>query len=151
VVILTDDQPWNSFQALPVVRDKLIRHGVRFANTFVVNSLCCPSRASILTGQYSHSTGVYANRPPHGGFEAFHPHERSTIATWLHRVGYRTALVGKYLNSYDQAGLSGYVPPGWDRCAVFIESTHLYYNYRLSVNGTIRRYGRVPPTTPPTY
>src|SRR5438132_12469006 len=144
VLILTDDQTWNSLRATPVGRRELIGHGVKFTNAFVVNSLCCPSRASILTGQYSHTTGVYANHGPHGGFEAFRPHERSTIATWLHSVGYRTALVGKYLNSYEQAGLAGHIPPGWDRWAAFSDSNDLYYDYRLFVNGRIRHYGHSP-------
>jgi arylsulfatase A-like enzyme len=144
VFILTDDQTWNSLRAMPFVEDKLVRHGVQFTKAFVVNSLCCPSRASILTGQYSHSTGVYTNKPPTGGFPAFHPHEGSTIATWLHRVGYRTGLVGKYLNYYGKAGRSGYVPPGWDRWVAFAENNGLYYDYHLSMDGQIRHYGASP-------
>ena len=101
VLIVTDDQTWNSLWAMPAVQRRLVAHGVTFTNAFVVNSLCCPSRASILTGQYSHSTGVYTNtRHNHGGFRAFRAHEGSTVATWLHAAGYRTALVGKYLNDF---------------------------------------------------
>src|SRR5438309_11850551 len=100
VLILTDDQRYDSLPLMPIVRRDLVRHGVTFKNGFVVNSLCCPSRASILTGGYSHTTGVYRNTPPHGGFESFRHHEKSTIATWLHADGYRTGLFGKYLNHY---------------------------------------------------
>src|SRR5512133_4275066 len=59
VVVLTDDQRWDTLSAMPTVEQELVAHGVTFTNSFVVNSLCCPSRASLLTGQYSHSTGVY--------------------------------------------------------------------------------------------
>src|SRR5439155_21422676 len=59
VLILTDDQRWNTLAQMPNVERLLVHHGVQFTNGFVVNSLCCPSRASILTGDYSHTTGVY--------------------------------------------------------------------------------------------
>src|SRR5919198_392517 len=122
VLTLTDDQPWNSLWAMPAVERRLMAHGVTFKRAFVVNALCCPSRASILTGQYSHSTGVYTNDGHnHGGFPAFRSHEWSTVATWLHAVGYRTALVGKYLNDFGYAGRHGHVPKGWDRWVAFAE------------------------------
>jgi len=77
VVVLTDDQRWDTLPAMPTVEQELVAHGVTFTNSFVVNSLCCPSRTSLLTGQYSHSTGVYRNLPPHGGFPRFATPERS--------------------------------------------------------------------------
>src|SRR5438876_7675114 len=102
VVIVTDDQRWDTLDgtpnAMPHVQQGLIDHGVTFPNAFVTNPQCCPSRASIFTGRYSHGTGVYRNFPPHGGFASFD--DRSTVATWLNHAGYDTALVGKYLNGY---------------------------------------------------
>ena len=113
VVVLTDDQRWDTLSAMPAVEQKLVAHGVTFRNSFVVNSNCCPSRTSLLTGQYSHSTGVYKNLPPHGGFPSFR--DSRTIATVLHGAGYTTALVGKYLNRYGVGTHDAhYVPPGWD-------------------------------------
>src|SRR5438132_4351122 len=88
VLILSDDQRWNTLPEMPNVERLLVHHGVDFANGFVVNSLCCPSRASILTGQYSHSTGVYTDSMPYGGFQRFR--DSSTVATWLHDDGYHT-------------------------------------------------------------
>jgi hypothetical protein len=67
VLILTDDQRWDTLWAMGHVQEVLKQHGVTFKNAFVTNSLCCPSRTTILTGKYSHSTGVYSNAPPHGG------------------------------------------------------------------------------------
>jgi N-acetylglucosamine-6-sulfatase len=133
LVILTDDQRHDTISAMPELRTVLQSKGVTYKNGFVVNSLCCPSRASLLTGGYSHTTGVYSNGPPHGGFASFK--DRSTIATWLQKRGYRTVLIGKYLNGYQNAE---YVPPGWDEWYVF--SSHpgnggAFFQYSLSENG----------------
>ena len=68
VLILTDDQRFDTLWAMPKVKSLLVNHGMTFDNSFVVNPLCCPSRSTILTGQYSHTTGVYKNAPPYGGF-----------------------------------------------------------------------------------
>jgi N-acetylglucosamine-6-sulfatase len=116
IVILTDDQRWDTLWSMPNVERLLVRHGVTFTNSFVSDSLCCPSRASILTGNYAHTTGVWDNHPPNGGAPQFREKgdEHSTIATWLHADGYDTGLFGKYLNSY-----GGGVPPGWDRWVAF--------------------------------
>ena len=114
VLVLTDDQRWDTVSAMPNVTNRLVRPGVDFRNAFASNPLCCPSRVSILTGRYSHSTGVFSNRPPHGGFASFR--DRATIATRLRAAGYRTAYMGKYLNGYAN---NTYVPPGWDRWLAF--------------------------------
>jgi len=138
VLILTDDQRWDTISVMPTVVRRLREIGVKFSNGFVVNPLCCPSRASLLTGQYSHSTGVYRNDPPHGGFPAFR--DRSTIATRLHGAGYRTGLFGKYLNNYP----GDYIPPGWDRWAAFSvpnRSNGAYFGYSLNVDGAQRSFG----------
>jgi arylsulfatase A-like enzyme len=130
IVILTDDQRWDTLWSMPNVQKLLVKHGVTFQNSFVSDSLCCPSRASILTGNYAHTTGVYDNHPPFGGAPAFQKHgdERSTIATWLHKDGYDTGLFGKYLNSY-----AGGVPPGWDRWVAF-DYEPAYYPYYVFSN-----------------
>jgi N-acetylglucosamine-6-sulfatase len=144
VLILTDDQRWDQLWSMPNVQHELVDKGVTFENAFVVNSLCCPSRASILTGGYSHTTGVYSNNPPHGGFDSFRPDEHSTIATWLRKAGYTTALVGKYLNHYGAAGKAGYVPQGWSRWIALAIDTVKYYDYPLNIDGTIVHYDHRP-------
>jgi len=142
VLILTDDQRWDSMGVMPEVRSLLGGHGVTFANSFVTTSLCCPSRATILTGQYSRHTGVYQNTPPHGGATSFR--DRSTVATWLHGAGYQTALVGKYLNEYNRLP-TGYVPPGWDEWDAIAQRRQVqYYNYDLNENGRIVHFGGKP-------
>ena len=102
-----------------------------------MNPLCCPSRSSILTGNYSHTTGVYRETPPFGAFQSFR--DGSTIATWLHGEGYTTGLFGKYIDAYQHAALTGYVPPGWDRWAAFVRSRYL--DYKLTIDGHIQAYG----------
>jgi N-acetylglucosamine-6-sulfatase len=134
--ILTDDQRWDALGHMPIVRKEIADHGVTFANAFVSNSLCCPSRSSILTGDYSHTTRVYREIPPYGRFEWLD--DRSTVATWLHGGGYHTGLFGKYIDGYQIPGLRGYVPPGWDRWVAFLHSG--YYGYRLSIDGTVHTY-----------
>ncbi len=139
VLILTDDQRWDTLWAMPTVRSELVANGIEFSNGYVSNPVCCPSRSSILTGQYSHSTGVYTNHPkePFGGFPAFH--DASTVATWLHDAGYRTALLGKYLNGYGDS----YVPPGWDHWFVTWDGG-AYFDYTANDDGILRPYGTDP-------
>jgi arylsulfatase A-like enzyme len=137
VLILTDDQRWDTLWAMPTVQRELIARGINFSNAFLVNSLCCPSRATILTGQYSHTTGIYSDVGPHGGFPAFK--DRSTIATWLQANGYQTGLFGKYLNLYR----GKYIPPGWDRWFAYQQPPR-YFNYLVNDQGRIRRFGERP-------
>lgn len=140
ILILTDDQDYETLAYMPILQQELIGKGVNFTNAFVTTPLCCPSRASILTGQYAHNHGVLTNKPPDGGVELFD--DSSTLATWLQDAGYRTSFIGKYLNGYER--ISPYIPPGWDDWRVFAASTqpHRYYrNYDLNENGEIIHYG----------
>jgi N-acetylglucosamine-6-sulfatase len=140
LLIVTDDQRWDTLWAMPEVQRSLVERGITFENSFVSSPLCCPSRASILTGAYPHTTGVYTQGPPHGGFRAFD--DSTTIATELHDAGYRTGFFGKYLDTYQSAALSGYVPAGWDRWVAFVHSA--YFDYGLTVDGDVQRFGEAP-------
>ena len=93
VLILTDDQRWDSLWGMPNVRKLLVDHGVTFTDSFVDVPLCCPSRASTLTGEWPNRTGVWLNHPPLGGYPAFHQ-DHSDIATWLHGAGYHRRCSG---------------------------------------------------------
>jgi len=108
VFILTDDLDLTSYldpSLFPKVDSLLVEKGATFSNYFVTDSLCCPSRSSTLRGQYVHEHGVLGNLVPDGGYQKFHANgdEKSTVATWLHHAGYRTGLLGKYLNGYPQS------------------------------------------------
>lgn len=129
VLIVTDDQRYDTLRVMPEVQRLLVRRGIRLTRAIVTNPLCCPSRATILTGRYSHTTGVYSNAAPAGGWTAFQASESSTIATALDAVGYRTALIGKYINGY--RGDAVHVPPGWDRWFAFANGNGRYFNYTM--------------------
>src|SRR5262249_55759592 len=119
VFVLTDDLDMSLVKYMPHVQ-QMEQQGVTFSNYFVTDSLCCPSRSSIFTGRSRHNPGVFTNSGRDGGWNAFHDRgeEDATFATSLHAAGYRTALMGKYLNEYPAKpqgpGLPPYVPPGWD-------------------------------------
>jgi N-acetylglucosamine-6-sulfatase len=135
ILILADDLDAGSISHMPNLRSLLIERGTTFENAFVTDPLCCPSRATILRGQYAHNHEILGNEPPHGGFEKFRAmgHQRSTIATWLESAGYRTILVGKYMNGYEGT----HVPPGWDE---WYAVTGNYLSTDLNENGRIVSY-----------
>ena len=118
LLVLTDDQDADSISEMPTVQSQLVDRGTTYDRAFVTTPLCCPSRASILRGQYAHNHGLWDNKPPEGGFRGFQELglEDSTVATWLDEAGYHTGFIGKYLNEYgDYDDPTTHVPPGWDR------------------------------------
>ena len=138
LVIETDDMRWDDLRWMPNVRRLLQRRGLSFENSFAPYPLCCPSRSSFLSGQYTHNHHVYTHLEPYG-FAAFP--DRRSIATVLQGAGYQTGLFGKYLNGYGEQYLrSGgsslnYVPPGWDQW--YAGSDHLWdYDHPNHGGGT---------------
>ena len=115
ILILTDDLDArlleDHMEDYPNLRE-LAAEGTTFENAFVTDSLCCPSRTSILRGQYAHNHEIVGNSWPRGGSQKFRVLRlgESTVATWLQDEGYRTVLIGKYMNGY----YGTRVPVGWD-------------------------------------
>ncbi len=143
VFILADDMRADEFEHMPQTRQLLAEEGLVFEEAFVTHSLCCPSRTSILRGQYTHNHQVQTNGPPEeGGFEKFRSmgHEDSTLATWLKSGGYQTVLIGKYLNGYPRTEEETYVPPGWDEWYGRLRGEP-YYDYQMNENGRVVSYG----------
>jgi N-acetylglucosamine-6-sulfatase len=148
IFIFTDDQPYHTVQYMPTVRDVLIKDGINFENGFSTTPLCCPSRASILTGNYVHNHQVYTNTMPLGGAQKFN--DTSSYAVWLKDAGYRTAYLGKYLNGYDALQPYGYVAKGWEEWDVFlgknlhsdddVGNSQFYSDYSTSENGNVVEY-----------
>ena len=143
VVLMTDDQTNSEMPAMKKTLAQIGARGVsfdRFINTF---PLCCPSRATFLTGQFSHNNGVLGNGTPVGGYPALD--KRDTIGSWLQKAGYYTIQVGKYLNGYPLASDPTEVPPGWDDWHGAIDSTdnaeNQYYDYALNDNGVVHHFG----------
>lgn len=144
VFILTDDLDAAEIQYMPKLKALVAANGVTFPNYFVPESLCCPSRATTLRGQYPHNTGVLNNQPPDGGFQKFFSmgEEKSTIAVWLQQAGYRTMLAGKYLNGYPDKSNPLYIPPGWSEWYSPVKGNpYSEYNYSLNENGKQVDYG----------
>jgi len=150
VMIMTDDLDTSVFETalalgyLPNIDTELVQKGTTFNNTFAALPMCCPSRTSYLTGQYPHNHHVYRNRGPMGGFDHF-DNDGSTVAVWMHNAGYRTGIIGKYLNGYGRTAKSeggAYIAPGWDTWdALFTASQYGYY---MSRNGIRVKYGTTP-------
>ena len=137
LLIVADDMRLDGLQAMPTMQS-LAAQGVTFTSALVTTPLCCPSRASILTGQYAHHHGVLSNSSPNGGVGAFN--DTSTLATWLHQSGVRTGLIGRYLNGYDSLE----IPPGWDSWFAFHqtrENMAIYRDYDVNDNGVRRHFG----------
>jgi len=144
ILILTDDQDLGSLAYMPKTRELIGAQGMTFRNYFVPLSLCCPARATILTGLYAHNHKVYTNFPPDGGFERFEAqgHEQKTLATALHDAGYRTALIGKYLNGYPDKADPAHIPPGWDEWVSPVQgSPYAAYRYTFNENGKLVKHG----------
>ena len=143
--VLTDDLDRSELRFMPHTRQLIGDRGATFDNYFVSNSLCCPSRVTTLRGQYAHNTGVWSNSSSNGGFEqAFSEGiEQDTVATRLSGSGYRTALVGKYLNGYPNRVSPTYRPPGW---TTFVSPSfgtpYGEYGYTLNDNGRLEFHGR---------
>lgn len=132
VVIMTDDQDdTGSIGTMSTVQMSLAEAGVRFTNSFVNQSVCMQSRVSFLTGQSSHNHKA-------GGYDVFAARENDSLGVWLQTAGYKTALMGKFLNFYGQIDPS-HVVAGWDEWHASV-SEGGYFNYKLNENGTIVSY-----------
>ena len=152
VFILTDDMRKDDLKYMPKTKALLQDAGMTFENAFVSNALCCPSRATIMRGQYSHNNGVWSNSSTDsssttsGGWQAYQQNgdEADNVATRLQGAGYRTGLFGKYLNGYTNT--TDIPPQGveaeWDRWfAAFTSGDPRYFDYDVNDQGTIRHFG----------
>lgn len=135
VVVVLDDMREEDWQALPRTKALLEPKGTWFPNFFVSSPTCCPSRVSILSGQYPHNSGVWANTGKKGGWRNFRDRTK-TIAVALDKAGYYTGMYGKFINGY----ASRRAAPGWDRW--WMSSTLDYANFDVSVDGKVRRVKR---------
>ena len=161
IVIMTDDQDDGpTMNKMEKVHRLIAKQGVTFENSFVDNSLCCPSRATFLTGQFSHNNGVFMIAPSTdldaddtytGGYSTLHPTADNTLPVWLQDASYTTAMIGKYINGYGLHVPGETIPPGWDKWFARVDGIEVngvilhdgikYFNYTVNDDGVMRTYG----------
>lgn len=146
IVVMTDDQD-NSLVGMSNVISQMSALGTTFANSYTSYPLCCPSRATFLTGQFAHNHHVLKS----DNAEAYNSlNHKNTLPLWLRRDGYETAMIGKYLNGYgmndrrrEKVPDIREIPPGWtDWFALTGKSAQRRYEYKLNENGKVRFYGK---------
>jgi N-acetylglucosamine-6-sulfatase len=145
IVVETDDQNLSDVQYMTQTLSALGSHGTTFKNAYVEYPLCCPSRATFLTGQYAHNHHVTTTDLPNGYNGLNHT---NTLAVWLRNARYRTAMVGKYLNGYglydgipEPVSDAREIPPGWSQWYGLTSGTdQRRYAYRLNENGKVVKY-----------
>jgi arylsulfatase A-like enzyme len=148
IIILADDldEKLGTTQYMVNLKTLLIERGSTIENFLITTPMCCPSRINLLRSQYTHNHQVYNNEAPHGGFPKFYETgaEKSTLAVWLQAAGYRTALIGKYLNAYPLADNRTYIPAGWSEWySPARKNAYDGFDYYLNENGELIAY---PPT-----
>ena len=143
VFITTDDQTVRDMAALPRTQALIGGAGVTFANSYASYPLCCPSRATYLTGQFAHNHNVLGNTPPDGGYGMLN--DKQTLPVWLQAANYRPIHIGKMPNGYGSSNPT-YVPPGWGPfpAAEFYgfvpDPPSAYYGFKLNENGVVKQY-----------
>jgi N-acetylglucosamine-6-sulfatase len=151
ITIVTDDMRTDDLRWMPNVREEIADQGLSFRNSFSPNPLCAPARSSLLTGQYTHNTGVFSVQAPHD-YRKFD--DSATVGTAMNRAGYNTLFLGKYMNGYGiehskvtHKNTFRYVPAGWTDWYGSVQrppnsgfddgGTYNYYHALFNHNGTI--------------
>lgn len=149
IEIVTDDQTVRDLESMSATKRLLADEGTTFGNSFVNFSMCCPSRATILSGQYAHNHNVMGIYPPTGGYGKFD--SNNSLALWLQRGGYHTGHIGKMLNGYGSDSPAN-IPAGWTEWYASVDpSTYRMYGYTLNENGVFRTYGDPQEEDPAVY
>lgn len=140
LVVMTDDMATTDLKFMPNVRRLVAEQGTKFADAVDSFPLCCPARATFITGQYAHNNGVAGNFYPYGWYGM---EDRGNILpAWLQKAGYRTELIGKWLNGYGARDAHGEVPRGFDIWRGLLDvSAYDYYNFVINRDGKLRAWG----------
>ena len=140
LVVMTDDMAASDLAKMPNVRRLLVRQGTTFTDAVDSFPLCCPARATFITGQYAHNHGVFGNFYPYGWYSM--KDRGNTLPAWLQSSGYRTALIGKWLNGYGALDGHGEVPKGFTTWRGLLDtSAYDYFNFVMNVNGHLKTWG----------
>ena len=150
VVIMTDDQTYADMAAMPRTRRLIGQAGARFTRSYVSYPLCCPSRATYLTGQYNHNNGVQTNTPPNGGVRG--ARRRAHAAGVAARGRLPAPRTSASTSTATGCARKPDVPPGWtDWHGTIDKSTYQMYGYRMYENGVVNRYGNFDVEDPALY
>jgi N-acetylglucosamine-6-sulfatase len=140
LVVMTDDQTVADLELMPNVKRLLADQGTTFADAVDSYPLCCPARATFITGQYAHNHDVAGNFYPYGWYGM--KDRGNTLPAWLQKVGYRTALIGKWLNGYGARDAHGEVPKGFDIWRGLLDvSAYDYFNFVMNRDGKLKTWG----------
>jgi N-acetylglucosamine-6-sulfatase len=131
VFILTDDMPTSELAGMSNVRSLIAAQGTTFNEAYVSFPLCCPSRATMMSGLYMHNHGVRGNFPPQGSWLKFRPRESNDLPVWLQADGYYNVHIGKYMNGYAVQDGTLPVPTGWNEWYGKVAEDALYFDYQL--------------------
>ena len=152
VIVQTDDQLVTDLQTMPNVRRLLGAGGMTFNNMRTPQALCCPARATMMTGSYPHNTGVRSNFPPTGGYGPWSKQAHLSAPAWLKDAGYHTVHLGKYINGYGMWNRRAALPIGWsDGWFSADPSTYQMYGFRVNHAGSPKRYGVFEVENPKNY
>jgi arylsulfatase A-like enzyme len=131
VFILTDDMTSSELAGMPNVQSLIGAEGTTFNEAYVSFPLCCPSRATMLSGQYMHNHGVHGNLPPNGSWFKWRSHESNDLPLWLQQAGYYNVHIGKYMNGYSLVDGTLPVPDGWSEWYGKVSEDALYFDYNI--------------------
>ena len=154
VIVQTDDMTVEDLEVMPGVRALIGEAGATFEQMLTPFALCCPSRASLMTGCYPHNTKVQSNFPPTGGFVPWEKvNGKRFTAYWLKKAGYHTVHIGKYINGYGMYNRPvRRVPSGWTEWyGTSDPSTYQMYGYRMNEPTGSKVYGDFYDEDPRTY
>ncbi len=140
LVVMTDDMAADDIQLLPNVQKLLAKKGTTYSNAIDNFPLCCPARATFLTGQYAHNHGVVGNFHPYGWYGM--KNRENTLGTWLDDAGYETSMIGKWLNGYGAKDAHGEIPAGFDNWRGLLDvSAYDYHNFVMNKDGKLEIWG----------
>src|SRR3954454_16478831 len=140
LVVMTDDEAQADVAHMPNVKRLLAKKGTTFEDAVDSFPLCCPARATFITGQYAHNHGVKGNFAPYGWYGM--KDRGNILPRWLQKDGYRTALIGKWLNGYGAIDAHGEVPKGFDIWRGLLDvSAYDYSNFVMNMDGTLKAWG----------
>jgi N-acetylglucosamine-6-sulfatase len=149
IVITTDDQEYDTLDVMPNVQRLIEARGVRFTNSFVEFSFCCPSRAAFLTGKLAHNHHILGNDTETDGSYGRYRKlwEGDDLPVWLQQAGYVTAVMGRWLNGYGDTSLARDVPAGWNEWFVPSRDPQGKFGGIFNRNGGLVKYTDTIPRT----